>query len=352
MKSNKNLNGLRFFREVDDNIEMIRIYYAGNTQTEPLSHVYIIDEATKKKSKIEVEQLKGWTPLEPDGYITFNIVDVKNTKGEIQKDVIVTLQSIPIIKYAHDLKPYAICRQSITDIFANLVCQTEEPDIVGLSVNQDDCPSNFDFMIMLGCDSIEKSDHYNIYRSDTLERDILPMVKTEEYDLTLDKLFLKAIKNNPNAPILEMKESYKGWTRSLKGLLKENNFQSDIDELFGITKVQFEVEKYLEKKILPTNKDVEYDAPTEDLRLWLSSVFKINIKEATVLKYNHDINLAELNNSTYFFLRDVNDQLYLVVYNVAGEYLEADLEAKRQEHDFSTDFRIEFYNKYNRDNNK
>lgn len=352
MKTHKNLNGIKYFKEVDDHIEMIRIYYAGNTNGQDLTHVYIIDEATKEKSKISVEELKDWTPLEPDGYITFNIVDVKTTGGNTQKDVIATVQRIDQIKYAHNIRPFAICRQSITDIFANLICTTEENDIVGLAVNENDCPANFDYMMLLACDGIEKSDHFNIYRSDTLERDILPMLKSTDYDLALDKLFLAAIQNEPNAPLLEMQAKvWNGWNRTLSGLLKENNFQSDIDEMFGITKVQFEVSKYLEKKKLPTNEDIEYDAPVEDLRLWLSSVFKVNIKEATVLEYNHDINLGDFQNSTYFFLRDINDQLYFVVYNSEGEYLEADLEAKRQEHDFSTNFRIEFYNKYNRNIN-
>ena len=355
MKTHKNLNGIRYFKEVDDHIEMVRIYYAGNTNGQDLTHVYIIDEATKEKSKISVDELKDWTPLEPDGYITFNIVEVGTSNGGTQKDVIVTIQRIDQIKYVHNLKPFAICRQSITDIFANLVCTTEENDIVGLAVNENDCPTNFDYMMMLGCNNIERSDHFNIYRSDTLERDILPMMADNvisEYDLVLDKLFLEAIHDFPNAPILEMNaKSYKGWTRSLKLLLKENNFQSDLDEMFGITKVQFDIDQFIEKKTLPTNSEVEYDAPTEDLRLWLSSVFKVNIKEATVLEYNHDINLGDFQNSTYFFLRDIKDQLYLVVYNSEGEYLEADLEAKRQEHDFSTNFRIEFYNKYNRNSN-
>ena len=353
MKSNKNLNGIKYFKEVDDHIEMIRIYYAGNTQdNKELTHVYIIDEATKEKSKISVEELKDWTPLEPDGYITFNIVDVKTSNDKVQKDVLVTIQRIDQIKYAHNIRPFAICRQSITDIFASLVCTSEEPDIVGLAVNENDCPANFDYMMMLACNGIEKSDHFNFYRSDTLERDILPMINTTDYDLALDKLFLTAIKNEPNAPLLEMQAKvWKGWNRSLSGLLKENNFQADIDEMFGITKVQFDIVPYLEKRKLPTNEEVEYDAPTEDLRLWLSSVFKINISDATVLEFNHDINLGDFQNSTYFFLRDIKDQLYFVVYNVAGEYLEADLEAKRKEHDFSTNFRIEFYNKYNRNIN-
>ena len=355
MKS-ENLNGLRFFKEVDDHIEMVRIYYARDPQKGKVpEYVYIIDEAEEDKSKIrliKLDDLKDWTPLEPDGYMTFNIVTVGTSNGSTQEDVIVTLQSMLRIKYAHDLRPFAICRQSIVDIFYSLICQKEENDMVGLAVNESDCPSNFDFMMMLACNSIEKSDHYNIYRSDTIERDILPMLNSREYDLVLDKLFLEAIQENPNAPLLEMQaKSYKGWNRTLSGLLKENNFQADMDELFGITKIMFDVSQYLEKKVLPTNQDVEYDAPTEDLRLWLSSVFKVNIREATVLEYNHDINLGDFINSTYFFLRDIKDQLYFVVYNSEGEYHEADLEAKRQEHDFSTNFRIEFYDKYNRNNN-
>ena len=139
MKTHKNLNGIRYFKEVDDHIEMVRIYYAGNTNGQDLTHVYIIDEATKEKSKISVDELKDWTPLEPDGYITFNIVEVGTSNGGTQKDVIVTIQRIDQIKYVHNLRPFAICRQSITDIFANLVCTTEENDIVGLAVNENDC---------------------------------------------------------------------------------------------------------------------------------------------------------------------------------------------------------------------
>ena len=45
-----------------------------------------------------------------------------------------------------------------------------------------------------------------------------------------------------------------------------------------------------------------------------------------------------------------NNKLYLCVYTEAGEYFEDDLIAKSKEMDFSTKFKIDFYNKYNKDN--
>jgi hypothetical protein len=93
---------------------------------------------------------------------------------------------------------------------------------------------------------------------------------------------------------------------------------------------------------------MEYDTVTPDLKVWLAGTFKTSINDITVLKYDHDIDLADFNNASYFFLRDINKQLWFCVYTVEGEYLKSDLEAQYNKMDVSDKYRLDFYNKYNK----
>lgn len=339
--------GYKLFKELEDSVEIIRIikvkkYKDGGIPAE----VTIRDEGTGEVKKVRTDSLKDYTPLEPDGYLTFNIVNIKDSVGKISKDIIVTASKMLNIKIG-DILPFAICRQSITDIFYNLLCSDESQMIAGLAVNQNNCPANFDFRILLACDNIEYSEHVNIYRSDLLE-DILDMIRINRFDEVLKDMFLVHAKASKD-PSINFKQEDRGWCKNLKTLLKENNFQNDINEMLGITDVDFEISKYTCEKPLFINGEEKgnFTSCTDELRLWLSSIYKINISECTFLEYGHDIDLADFNNARYFLLRDKTHKLYLVVYTCDGEYLESDLDSESQKKDFSSEFRLNFYNKYN-----
>lgn len=335
--------GYKLFKEVGDEIELIRIVNVKKYKDGCLpAEVSVRNEGTGEVSKIRVDSLKEYTPLEPDGFLTFNIVSLRDSDNKLTKDIIVTASKMLNLKIG-DTVPFAVCRQSITDIFYNLLCKTESDMMTGLAVNQNNCPTNFDFRYMLACDAITYYEHIHIYRTDTI-KDILSMVKNLKFDQVLETLYLAHIKAVGD-PSLQFKKHHKGWCRNLETLLKENNFQSDINEMLGITDVDFEISKYLMDKTLPNNEI--YVSCVDELKTWLSSIFKINISECTFLEFDHDINLAEFNNSKYLLLRDNTDKLYLVVYTSDGEFLEADLTNEAKKKDFSSEFRLNFYNKYN-----
>lgn len=336
--------GYKLFKELEDGtIDLIRITKVPKSGFSEPTEIYIKNEGTGETKKVKVESLKDYTPLEPDGIMTFNIVSILNqaTKEEI-KDVVVTASKILNIKIG-DTLPYAVCRQNITDIFYNLLVKTEEDMLVGLSINRDNCPGNFDYGLMLACDSIDYTDSINFYRTDILD-DILSMVKVSKFDTVLETLFIRHMKF-VNDPAIQFRKEDKGWCKNLKTLLKENNFQEDVNQMLGITGIETVIDKYTVKKTLPN--DEEYTSLDPDFSDWLCSIFKINIADITVIEYNHDINLAEFNNARYLLLRDGSNKLYLAVYTLAGEYHESDLEARLKKKDFSTEFRINFYNKYN-----
>lgn len=342
--------GFKLFKvDENDEVHMLRIVNVPKpikgitSKTEEPSVITVYDYDEQKKKKVNVKDIKEYTPLEPDGIITASIAKIYRDKEEY-KDVIVTATKYLELKITEDITPFAVCRQSITDFYQNLFVRNEMKDtLVGVSVNRNTCPSNFDFVGLLATDEIIYSDFVNIYRTDTLE-DIYPMVKMSKFDDCLKDLFRKHIKYI-NKPELMFKHEVGGWCDNLKLLLEQNNFQADINEMLGIIQVDFNIKDYAVNKELPNDKVVE--VANEELTAWLSLTTKAPIKEAAIVEFDHDINLADYNNNTYLIIRDNTSTLYLVGYICEGEFHLTDLEEKAKELDFSTKFRLSFYNKYN-----
>ena len=194
-----------------------------------------------------------------------------------------------------DIKPYCICRQAAIDIFYSLfhpehVEERDKNSMVGISVNMDSVPVGYDWGELLCCEEIEYFDFINFYRTDTLN-DILNLVDIKKFDKVLEDLYNRHVEAVGD-PTLQFKKEDHGWCRTLKKLLEDNNFQSDLNDMLGITDVGFNIDEYIINKRLP-NSEEEYESFSDDLRYWLSSIYKLNIKETYVFVFNHDINLAD-----------------------------------------------------------
>ena len=349
-----NMLGYKLVKEEKDNLKMVRIIGLDRPakitdKTPDPAEMIIYDYDTDEKKKVRVSDYKDYSPIKPEGILSFNIATVTDNKGKQFSDIIVTgIKYVNVEVLGANQMPYCVCRQNITDIFYNLLSDGNK-ELVGLSVNQETCPSNFDYRYMLACDNIIRSEFVYFYRTDTLDY-ILDNIKIKlgSYDEVLKGLYTEHVKA-VRKPELNFKNEHDGWCKNLKTLLKENNFQEDINQMLGITKVDFDIDEFKAEKDLPGSEEKYYVA-RDDLRYWLSSIYKVNMSEVALLEYDHDINIADFNNNRYLLLRDSNDKLWLAIYTIAGEYYEADLEAKAKELDFSTKFRIKFYNKYNENN--
>ena len=328
--------GLKLFKEdTDGNISMIRIVKLLKNDA-----FKIKDISTGEITKVGRTFIGMYTPLEPDGIFTVSSVTIGDG-DQVSNDVILTANRYLDTKLK--LSPYVICRQSITDIFAELFCQKEVNDMVGLSVTRDNCPTTFDMKIMLAANEITHHQLINIYRMDTLD-DIWEMIDTKEYDKILEDLYIAHCDHTSNS-VAAMRNEDMGWCRNLKTLIASNNFWDDINSMFGIMEVGFTLSDYFEEKTIP-GKDISYNVLRNDVKLWLSSIVKTNISEANVLEYDHDINMGDFKDTNHLLIRDNTKKLYLIVYTEEGEFFEKDLEEKAKELDFSTKFKINFYNKY------
>lgn len=342
--------GYKFFKKFDDDtVEIIRLIRA-KSYKDPTSIPanVIIRKENGSEEKIRSDELKEYIPLEPDGVIMISIVEMSATDDSKFKDIIITGIKFLNMRMG-DSVPFVVCRQNIVDIYNNLVVRTEDDYIYGCSINQNSCPSNYDFRVFLQCDKVIDTISINIYRNDTLD-DILSLINTTKYDEILaenKKTFINNETGIKNVTKAIFGKSYKGWCKTLEQLLLENNFFSDINEMFGIIDVDFNLKDFIIIRKLPNGE--EYYSVNDEMIWWLSGLYNAPIKEITVLEYNHDINLGDFNNSRYFFIRDNNKILYMLVYTINGEIKEADLIEKVNEMTFSDKLKLSFYNKYGAD---
>lgn len=341
----KQILGLVLFKRVDDeHNKVVRVIKVKDASDPLYTEVTLKDLDTKEVEKVGIKELEDYSPLEPHGIFTASIVSLHSKEDKPIKDVIVAAN-----KY-YDTRagflPYVVCRQGATDIFASMF--NPEKELVGLSVNRETCPAGFDMKQLFYADNIDFHILVNFYRDDTVE-DILDLLPKFRFNEVLTNLYMEHIKYTEN-PSAIMKDEDGGWCKSIDLLLKQNNFQSDINQMFGIFDVDFDMRAYIQYKPIPGNEDVEYGYIQDDMRYWLSSVYKVNIKEANVIEFGYDIDLADYKNNKYLLIRDNTSTLYLVVYTSEGEYLAADIEAKAKEMDFSTKFKVNFYNKYRTNN--
>lgn len=327
--------GYKFYKEIkDDEIDLIRITSVLDFD----DSVIVKNLKTGVKRTMKIEDLKGYTPLDPFGFIMFTGVIVNTSRTTSQKDVIVSLYRYMDVRMDINV-PYAICRQSITDFFYTLL-STGENNMVGVSATKDDCPTNIPYYMLAACDGVDKSYAVNFYYDDTIDT-ILDCLNTKYFDNILMKLYTDHINSLADAALISANlKSHYGWCKKLVTLLNENNFITDMDSIRNITGVAFDLSKYIYKN------EKGYDVLSRDVLTFLSNTFKLNIIEAQAMKYDVDIDLAEFNNTNYTLIRDSKDILWVVVYRTEGEYTEDELLEKANELDVTTKLQLAFYNKY------
>lgn len=298
MDISKTYVGAKYFRYNNDELEVIRILNDKN----PKSFKCKVEGSVHRMGISHEALQENYTRLRPDGVIYFNIVNV----GEIQDVMILMYRHRDIVE--KKTTPYIICRQNITDLFANTINPDYNNLIVGLAVSEESLPEKVPMETILACDGIVKTTAVCVYMDDTLQ-DILSMIKTKDFDTILYNLFMDHIrykyKDNKNEYI--QKRVVDGYSKTLETLMEDNEFMYEFCRGYGIYPVTFEV----------TREEVESGKLKLSSKLAMSNVIMKNIQDTFVVEYDKDIELERIQRD-YFLLRDVKNNMYLISYTYNG----------------------------------
>lgn len=320
----------------NENLKMIRI-----TKVAEYNDMidYIDLDTGEKTESVNVSTISGFTPLDPVGCVLIMDVGVNDSTGVMNKDVIIACYRMIDLKLNIN-EPFAICRQSINDFFASTLYP--DKDIVGVSVTRDNCPAEIDYRLMVAANTVFKQDMIHIYYEDTIDDILKCATHLKVYNRTLNNLQESYI-NSMGLLNRNNKASINGWCKDLPSLLKDNNYQNDLDTMMSIEAVDFNISEHLVTRKVG-DKEVEGFDPL--ISEFFRVTFQIPAVDTIVVKYDHDIDLAEFNNTNYIKMRDNTNTLYIVVYRLEGQFLEKELEEWKNRKDISEQIRIAFYNKY------
>lgn len=297
--------GTRYFKYDDDgNLQVYRL-----TKNKPIIELKDMN-SDDKISDISDEELKNdYTKLNPDAVIIFNIVTIRDLK-----DVIVTVYRKEEIN-GRDQVPYCICRQNITDFFANSL----DPNMqsCGVSVTKETVPEGVSIQQLTACDNIDSYISIAYYMGESLKQ-ILSYIKSKEireYDNVLYSLFLDHIKYKSKTmggklylDFAKSQQCVDGYCTTLCDLLYMNNFMYDLMRGFNIYPLNID---------LTTNNNV---LNADNRQIIEKLICKNIVPESTVvIEYDKDIDLDEIK-TEYILVYDINEKLYVVAFETHGKY--------------------------------
>lgn len=295
--------GTRFYKWNDDTLYEIKVI---KNSDDTKIKVRELGDIKNEFFITKDELLSDYTKLSPDGFITFNIVNI----GKDIRDVMITLSRRVDIKNGDPL-PYAVCRQCITDIFSNQIKKLDNDQYYGVSVSKDTCPANVEFSNFLACNGAEYTITVAFYIGDKLS-DILKMIKTKNFDIALYNLFVdrcKYVSNNIKILFKNYMEqkTLDGYCKTLEDLLSLNNFSYDLYRAYDIIPFDLDLSMCIGKALDPV-------ALHE-----LSILLCVDIDKSIVIKYDKSIDLSKIERD-YQVISDVNDNIYVVGYTYNGDY--------------------------------
>lgn len=268
MKTLPKTKGLKFYKWVGDKCTVIRLY-----DYNEVKHEYIMLDENNRKIKIPEDEMLDdvWIKLNPDGIMSFFIIESKDIEGTITQDVMITLNRINTKTRTLEEVPYVICRQSVIDIFALLQDKTRY--IAGMTMSVKTCPNEVNFSDFLRFEKMNHKVQVAVYMEDHQD-DILRLINTHKFDTTLRNIKAKAHKM--------IAQGVQGYCETLYDLMRDNFFMFDFRDAYDITEIDMEKFDFEDDK---TNK-----ALTEFI---ISSKQEVPVKFYP-MKFDRSVYLEEL----------------------------------------------------------
>lgn len=286
--------GEKYYKETEYGAEILRVL----TDSNPNMIKCSVNNSLSR-IKISPERLaKEYIKITPHATIAFSIAKV----GELE-DVIIMVHRKEDIEHKKTF-PYIVCRQCITDLFANTINPNYNNLITGFCVSEESLPEKVPMETILACDGMIESEMIAVYMNDNLQ-DILKMVKPKKYDTALYNLFVDHIryKYKDKQKDYLSRNIVDGYSRTLKGLMQDNEFMYEFNRGFGIYPLTIDVSR----EELEKNSLSPYNA------MVLSNVLLRKIEKTYIVLYSSFIDLDKISGD-YALIKDIHGHMYVVAY--------------------------------------
>lgn len=297
--------GAYFFKYENEELILLRLYKVKDKNR------YLFRDKNNKKVMLNKEQYESFTMLNPDGLIVHVLASDPN-QGI---DTLCMLYRMDDID-KNIMEPYAVCRQNIVDPFEMLLNSDPNKTYVGVSISKDTAPEGFDYMSVCAANGIRDQKVHFVYKDDTFE-DIMSFVNHTIFDKAL-----QIIKSHmDDFDIMK----FEGFKDTYKELLQENDFMYDFRRAFNIIRINFTIDKSVERWT-----DSIYKISAEEIKT-IEGITKHLVMAPVLVKYDKSINLEKIEKS-YIVFEDLDKGIYVISYD-KGNYINREYDSLEDHRD-------------------
>ena len=262
----------------------------------------LIEDQNGKYKYVKATELKDkYIKLIPDAFINIMLTDIDK-----KDDVYVCVNKGSDLA-ARINTPALVLRQNCIDYDKSQIMINVSGKIyVGQCIINNGNNAS-DIIGLMEYDSIDYSVSIAAYVDDTLE-DIIKCIPHKVYD-RINKA-LKAIKE----PAKD-NHTITGYYDDFKKLLINNSFIPNYRRIFNIVQVDWRVD--LGKQSYNSNGDLVFNNKQRTL---FEEEIRQYVENIRIIKYDKDINIANIVASPHIMISDANEIIYLIAYDIVGDF--------------------------------
>ncbi len=300
--STKRIVGLKLYRYDEENDEIIVYRILHYKENQKVYRVYNLNtDKIESFTEEEIYDPTKFVVLNPDGFLTFSIVDMNKTNKV--KDVLVCLHKR---NETADQLPYAVCRQCMQDIFIEqTILKTTNITTVGCSISKDSIPTNADYNAVLVYEKLRWMVITAVYLDDSLDsiaKYIFPGINIKKFDQVLLRTKEWAKINMMNT---------RGFSDSVYDLLKDNRFINDFRTAFDTLILDFNIDKDLS-----SSTGYQMFLYKEQLDIFRKQLCNNKITITYVMPYSKEIDLDEIQRNYVLAQSKDNDDIFVIGYDL------------------------------------
>lgn len=291
--------GFKYQIYEDNNLKIYR-----TIKFKDYEHVVAIEEATCTEKIISKNDLVNrYVRLLPDAFMNIMITD------QIEKpDIYICINKADRLANGKN-EPCIIMRQAVYDE-SKCFDFMNGKIYVGNCISESTIQSNYSITDYMDFNEINFTASIALYVDDTIDS-VINIIQPKTHK-KLNEAFAKIKKEFKNSPMGNIIE---GCADNLKELMINTNFINRYREIFNILQLDWPIdlgkESYNSQGDLVLNKK-QHEKLENELRKFIT-----NIK---VIKYDKDIDISRIISRTHSMVSDSNGIIYLIAYNITGEY--------------------------------
>ena len=295
IKYYKNRLGSKFYKYIDDELEIIRILEVKEDDS-----ILVWNYRTKEQSTLDIDKLDRYVQILPDAKM--DIMITSYDRSESTKDVYVWVYKTDDISKGIS-QPKLVIRQDVVNQLKTMDALLSQSNLQYVGIGMTDYINNTS-----GRPLLDISDFHHVIDNCTI--DLYVMDTSEEIFRNIPSGFKSKVNEVlENISKISETSTFVGFSKSLESLLKDNEFIPLYRSIFNI--------RYLDITIDSSKTPIEL---SEEQKHYIEDLLSKYIDNIDILECRENTNVYAYVIRKHIIISDASEKIYIMAYDEIGSY--------------------------------